>query len=171
MEKEILTVFNELKSSGVQISYWVYIWIAIISLIFSGLGAYLSTYLRKKGEQTAIMEDLNDIKNQLKHTTETIETVKASISKNLYIKKSKWDFKKSIYYDLIINLTALRTYTLEFKNYPEGSEKKDSSFQKLYETLQTIMKHKEVGGIFIDQPIMDKIFQLGEAFSEKKTIH
>ena len=150
-------------------SSWVYVLIGIISLLSSIFGGFLYAYFRKKGEQTAIMEDLNDIKTQLEHTTETIETVKASISKNLHIEKSKWDLKKEIYYDLLTSLSELRACTIDYGYYlkdPKNSERKDSSFQKMCDSLDVITKNKELGGIFIDQSIMDEVSQLAVKFSE-----
>lgn len=48
--------------------------------MFAGLGAYFGSYLKKSGENKAVNENLESIKNQLKATTKITEDIKAEIS-------------------------------------------------------------------------------------------
>ena len=68
----------------------------ILILLASGIGAFVGSYLRKKGEHRAIHEDLDKIVEQLRQTTKATEEIKAQISGDLWVRQRRRELQLEI---------------------------------------------------------------------------
>jgi hypothetical protein len=72
------------------------IWgIPVLSFVFAGAGAYLGSYLKRKGENLATKEDFDELLRQLKLTTEATEQIKAQWSAQKHVGESELDYRKA----------------------------------------------------------------------------
>jgi len=72
--------------SGLQ--FW------LITTICAGAGAYCGAYLKKKGENLATKEDLNDLVTQMKAVTLATKTIESEITDRSWHKQRYWEFKR-----------------------------------------------------------------------------
>lgn len=70
--------------------------IPALSAIFAGAGAYLGSYLKKKGENLASKEDINDLVEQTKKLTQTTKEIEAKISDESWNRQRQWELKRDI---------------------------------------------------------------------------
>lgn len=73
----------------------IYVIIVVATLIGSILGSYITTYIRKRGENAAILKDLDQI-------TRTQEEIKISISKKAWINQNWWSLKRDTYWKPLV---------------------------------------------------------------------
>jgi hypothetical protein len=57
-------------------------------------GAYLGSYLKKKGENLATHEDVDKLVKQVAVVTETIKEIEAKISNDVWDRQRKWEMKR-----------------------------------------------------------------------------
>ncbi|MGA3373709.1 MAG: hypothetical protein ABSC48_18325 [Terracidiphilus sp.] len=73
--------------------------IAIIPLIFAGIGSYLGSYLKKKGENLATHEDLDKLVEQVAAVTQATKSIEAAISDDLWNKQKRWELKREVLFE------------------------------------------------------------------------
>lgn len=66
----------------------------VMSFIFAGAGAYLGSYLKKKGENLATKEDLNDLKAQTAVLTQTTKEIESKIEDQMWNRQRQWELKR-----------------------------------------------------------------------------
>jgi hypothetical protein len=72
---------------------WV---LALIPLVFSGIGAYFGSYLKKKGENLATREDIKGVLEQVRAVTTVTKEIEAKISSEVWDKQRRWELKRDI---------------------------------------------------------------------------
>jgi hypothetical protein len=78
------------------------IFLLVLVLITSGVGAYLGTYLREKGRNVATKEDIAEI-------TEKVEQVRVQLTGGLWVDQERWKFKRDLYRELLEALYAMNS--------------------------------------------------------------
>ncbi|QCB45479.1 hypothetical protein [Hydrogenophaga sp. PAMC20947] len=107
-------------SQGADFPWWALF--AIVSA--SGVGAYLATYLAKKGEARALREDFESIRSQLKATTADAEEIKQALFGKSWRSQQQWSAREAQYRDLLGQLYTFKTFLLELSEFylTPGSE-------------------------------------------------
>lgn len=86
---------------------------AVGYLIASGVGAFIGSYARKKGENLATHEDVDKLVQQMSAVTQATKEIEAKISNDLWERQRKWDVKREALFETIKTLgtvqDALRT--------------------------------------------------------------
>ncbi|MBM4905552.1 hypothetical protein HYO34_23145 [Vibrio parahaemolyticus] len=90
-EEEISKLATKLAEIGIEIPLDAYISAGVVTLITAGIGAYLGSYLKKKGENKEIKENFSNIKTQLEETTSISESIKDKIGKESHIYRYKFE--------------------------------------------------------------------------------
>lgn len=89
----------------------------LILVIGSGIGAYLSSYLKHKGEDQATREQFKTILSQVSKTTEATEAIKATLSSRVWLLQQQWNIREQRYAELLSHLTKFRWALLDQADY------------------------------------------------------
>ncbi len=71
----------------------------IIPPIVSGAGAYLGSYLGKKGENLATHEDIDKLVDQVGALTKTSKEIEAKISSDMWDRQKRWELKRDVLFE------------------------------------------------------------------------
>ncbi|WP_457599059.1 hypothetical protein [Hydrogenimonas sp.] len=80
MDSELLKLIEKAVNDGLTTAAW---YVIVISVTAAGVGAFLGSYFRRKGENIATKEDFDQLLNQLKNQTKATEEIKAEIQVDL----------------------------------------------------------------------------------------
>jgi hypothetical protein len=81
----------------------------VLSFVSAGLGAYLGSYLKKKGENLATHEDLALLIDQVNAVTTTTKEIEARISSDMWDRQKQWEMKKEGAFEVMKAATSLHT--------------------------------------------------------------
>src|SRR2546423_13814650 len=73
--------------------------IPFISFITAGLGAYLGSYLRTKGQNLATHEDIDKLVDQVRAVTTATKEIESKISKKAWDRQRRWELKREVLFD------------------------------------------------------------------------
>ncbi len=116
-ELELVGVLNNYFQDGISLSVATYAIAALIAFIFACFGSFLSSYMKKSGELKAVSERLDETIEQLRNQTEVVEDVKTRLSNKIWIDQQKWEFRKSIFIELIKLLLQIKSSCEEAEEY------------------------------------------------------
>jgi hypothetical protein len=74
----------------------IYMGVAITTLVSSGAGSFLGAYLKKKGENLATHEDIDDLVDQVRAVTTTTKEIEAKISNDVWDRQKRWELKREV---------------------------------------------------------------------------
>jgi hypothetical protein len=86
--------------------------------VTAALGAYLGSYLKKKGENLATHEDIRKLVDQVRET----ERVKADIADRMWDRQRRWDAKKDLYIETISSIHKLHDLLIEVGEFRGGGD-------------------------------------------------
>lgn len=81
--------------------------VPVLSFIAAGAGAYLGSYLKKKGENLATKEDFNELKEQTRQLTQTTKETEAKIADRIWNKQRQWEMKRDVISDIMKRVGVL----------------------------------------------------------------
>lgn len=109
------------------------VWFWLFTVICAAGGAYLGAYLKKKGENLATHEDLDELVAQMKATTEATKAIEARISNQVWDRQKRWELKcdaviavtqaMSIVNDSVISCASLLQVLRETSADPRKDQK------------------------------------------------
>src|SRR5215469_15981793 len=67
---------------------------AALAAIASGFGGYFGAYLKKKGENLAVKEDIEGLKLQTAELTKTAKEIEAKISDEIWNRQRHWELTR-----------------------------------------------------------------------------
>ncbi|MBI3478017.1 MAG: hypothetical protein HY010_19970 [Acidobacteria bacterium] len=70
--------------------------IATVMFLSGGGGAYLGSYLKKKGENLATHEDIDQLVEQVKAVTTATKQIETKISGDLWDRQRQWELRREI---------------------------------------------------------------------------
>jgi hypothetical protein len=73
----------------------------LLTGVAAGVGAYIASYLKKKGENLATHEDLNKLVEQVSAVTHTTKLIEAQISTSMWDRQKQWEIKRDVYFDVL----------------------------------------------------------------------
>jgi hypothetical protein len=76
----------------------------LVALIGAGAGAYLGSYLKKKGENLATHEDVDKLVSQVATVTQTTKEIEAKISNDVWERQRKWEVKREALFEAVKQL-------------------------------------------------------------------
>lgn len=95
--EDVRAIVTQVVGSGVPLQGVSLVFVFFIALVASAIGGVVGSYLRRKGENRAIREDIAKI-------TKATEEIKAQISTELWVQQTRWNLKRDIYTRLLENL-------------------------------------------------------------------
>ena len=92
------------------------IWFAL-GVVLGALLAYLTAYMKKKGENFATREDLQDLVTQMSEVTKATRKIEAEISTDVWDRQKRWELRRDTRFEVAKRLTELdealsRLYTV-----------------------------------------------------------
>ena len=75
------------------------LWIPLVTLLTSGIGAYFGAYLKKKGENLATHEDIDKLVQQVSAVTTTTKEIEAKISNEVWDRQKRWELKRDTLFE------------------------------------------------------------------------
>jgi hypothetical protein len=97
--------------------------IPVISFVAAGAGAYLGSYLKKKGENLATKEDFDDLKAQTAALTTTTKEIEAKIGDEVWNRQKRWELKQAVVFEAAKHLKAFTDAFLEMDRTLKRKEK------------------------------------------------
>jgi hypothetical protein len=109
-----------------------------VTFVVAGAGAYLGSYLKRKGENLATREDVDKLLIQLSAVTQVTKVIEAKISNDVWERQRKWDIRRDALFEGIRSLGAVEdaldvlacTYVGMY-SWKEGSPSADKETARL----------------------------------------
>src|SRR5436309_2834820 len=79
----------------------------LIVAICAGSGAYFGSYLKKKGENLATHEDVQQLVTQMSAVTQATKEIEAKISNEVWDRQKRWEIKKEAIIAVVGDLSDL----------------------------------------------------------------
>ena len=77
------------------------------ALVSGWVGFYLGAYLKKKGENKAIHEDISKLVDQVRAVTQTTKEIEAKISSDVWNQQKQWEMKREVLFDAAKRIVEL----------------------------------------------------------------
>lgn len=163
-EQELAQIASKIAELGFSFTYGSYIIVAVTSLISAGLGAYIGSYLKKKGQDKAMSEGFKDLKDRLVETTKLTEEIKSDIAKDSYEYKFKFEkyHQKRIevierLYELLIKIEDHATSYIITSDFGGGQ---NESFQKAKAATQEFIAYSKLRKFWVPEDLHSEIESL-----------
>jgi hypothetical protein len=91
--------------------------ITVVSFISGGVGAYLGSYLKRKGENLATHEDIDKLVDQVSAVTTATKEIEAKISSDLWDRQKQWELKCEILFDAAKKLSEIENKLLSLHTF------------------------------------------------------
>lgn len=112
-EFELVGVLNRFSGVNVSLSPSSYLVAGLVTLLSAGIGAFVSSYLKKAGDISAVTSRLEETIVQLQKQTHAVEEVKSEISSRAWVEQQKWEFRRDLYLELIEGILEIRKWCLK----------------------------------------------------------
>jgi hypothetical protein len=146
--------------------------IFVSSSLSAGAGAFLGSYLKKKGENLATKEDLDDLVEQVRAVTTTTKEIEASISNEVWDRQRQWELKRDAVYSVLQAIAAADDAIVDLVNVL-GSEQLNEleTFEKLlsltwaksYESLENLGQKRALALIICERGLTDVVLDIKKA--------
>jgi hypothetical protein len=113
--------------------------------IGSWFGGFFGTYLRKKGENLATKEDIDDLVEQTRQLTQATKEIEAKISHEVWDRQRKWEVKKEALFDAARGLVELNNALMQLSSVADAKKNKPDIPEHVWllqenEALKTCME-------------------------------
>ncbi len=175
MDAETLKLLQKAIHEGITSASWA---LLIVAVVAAGLGAFFGSYLKRKGEDTAIRENFTEVLKQLKAQTEVTETIKHKFEVELEKMKSLQTqdvFVRELYASGIREYSSEQAYALrqaylllfEPLSSAVNSAGKDLE-ERMDMAIQSVMQplRKHVG--LLDESTIENIYDVQKWLLELK---
>jgi hypothetical protein len=96
----------------------------VSSSLSAGAGAFLGSYLKKKGENLATKEDLGDLLKQVQAVTAATKEIEAKISNQVWDRQKQWEMKRDALYAVAQSMTAAVDALIELHSFYDVENKR-----------------------------------------------
>ena len=86
--------------------------LTLVPFLSAGAGAYLGSYLKKKGENLATHEDIGKLVDQVRAVTTTTKEIEAKISSDVWDRQQRWELKREVLFKAAKQLADLEDAVL-----------------------------------------------------------
>lgn len=93
--------------------------VALVTFLSGGAGAYLGSYLKKKGENLATQEDIGKLVDQVSAVTTATKQIETKIFSDLWDRQKQWELKREILFDAAKKLSEIDNTLLSLQTFWE----------------------------------------------------
>jgi hypothetical protein len=146
---------------------------AVTTFVAGGAGAYLSSYLKKKGETLATHEDIDKLVDQVRAVTSATKLIEAKISIDVWSQQQRWDVQKSALLDSLKTLADADTFLWRLVHAFSSTRKMEmearnkhrfEADQKYAEALDAFWRTKLAIEIVCGRAIADQVQRIDHIF-------
>lgn len=83
---------------------------AVTTFVAAGAGAYLGSYLKKKGENLATHEDIGKLVDQMKAVTQATKEIEAKISNEVWSRQKRWEVQQAALLESLKELASSEAF-------------------------------------------------------------
>jgi hypothetical protein len=165
--EELRTFVEAAVRNALTLPWWSY----AAAFGFSLIGAYMGAYIRRKAEQRATQENFENIRNQLRKTTQDTEEIKTALLRRNWLTQQQWSIRERHYMSLLQHLGRLKMSLSDRSSYfiepgSEHNEKltENEYFQSLsragHESYQAIRELIGPASVFLSSKAIASLEQL-----------
>jgi hypothetical protein len=137
----------------------------VSSCLSAGAGAFVGSYLKKKGENLATKEDLKNLVEQMSAVTKATKEIESKISGELWDRQKRWEVQKEAILESLKGLGAaeglLGKMLYAFRTYPTTSDvdaaKREEAQNEFLTAIQSFWRSKLTTEIVCGQRISDQL--------------
>jgi hypothetical protein len=96
--------------------------VSLLTVIGSGIAAYLGSYLKAKGKNLASKEDVQDVVKQVQTITQATKEIEAKISDKMWDRQKHWELKRDVLFTAMKNVTECDVALRNFNSQPKVEE-------------------------------------------------
>lgn len=143
----------------------------VITAVVAGTGAYLGSYLKKKGENWATREDIRELARQTGILTQAAKEIEAKISNEMWEKQKRWEVKKDATFEAMKELATVSHsmtdllgmfYKMSRQDLLESKDKQlriDTS-NEFHDALNTFGRASILASLVCSKAVSDKFEEL-----------
>jgi len=143
--------------------------LALVPFISAGLGAYLGSYLRKKGENLATHEDIDKLLDQVRAVTTTTKEIEAKISSDVWDRQKQWELKRDALFEALNKmgsvedaLSALHAvYMTDKERGSERTEERLKAYQRFNNAANDLDRASLPIGIVCTEQLRHDLLDFG----------
>lgn len=145
---DVKLALQEVLGGGVYLDTSAFVIFVCASFLAVALAAAAGTYFGKRGETAAVKRDLDTIKDNLRHTTQATEEIKAEITGTLWLRQKRFDLKWQCYSELVQGLGEVHTIISELIALEAGGPDPAGQIAIKKRMLdEALMKSRQFGSI------------------------
>jgi hypothetical protein len=141
---------------------------AVTTFVAGGAGAYVGSYLKRKGENLATHEDIGKLVAQVGAVTQATKEIEARISDEVWNRQRQWELKRELLLETVKGLAelerAMSIYTTTFGPRQPGERRSSDGLQELWNNSLLILKRGRVMAAMIGGPSIVVAFEDIENF-------
>ncbi len=88
--EELRTIIHAAVRDGIGFPWWSY----FLAFSISMAGAYLGAYVRRKAKDRAAQENFENLRDQLRKTTQDTEEIKIALSRRSWLTQQQWNIRE-----------------------------------------------------------------------------
>jgi hypothetical protein len=134
-------------------------------------GAYVGAYVKRKAENQAIQENFDNLREQLKKTTQDTEEIKTTLLRKNWLTQQQWAIREQHYMSLLTHLTKLKlslqdreSYYMEPGSAHDQARSNGKYFHELsrvgHESYQAIRELIDPASVFLSGKAIESLEQL-----------
>jgi hypothetical protein len=90
---------------------------SFLTIIGAGAASYFGAYIKRKGEDRAVMEGFAEVLRQTKETTAATKKIEAKITDEMWDRQKRWELKVQILLEAIKRIAALDDGLSDYKTF------------------------------------------------------
>ena len=145
----------------------------VLTFVVAGAGAYLGSYLKKKGENLATHEDIGELVNQMAAVTEATKTIEAKISNEMWSRQQRWEVQKSALLDSLKELASseallfamVHAFSAKDHETDEGKERRREANENFSEAINAFWRTQLATEIVCGRKIADQLEKIDRLFA------
>ena len=124
-----------------------------LSLVGGWAGAYIGSYLKKKGENKAIHENLGKLLDQVAAVTRTTKEIETKISDEVWDRQKRWELKREVLFEATRALAGIEDALISLHSLTQV-EKKENDITWATARHDKVLKWTKAYSVFEESSLL-----------------